>query len=227
MILRVAGLASGGPVLTIPTAAPLAAARAFLDDHEDWLRRHMAARPRIAVRDGTRLPFGDGELAIRAASGGRRLIHAEGALHVPGRPADLPGRVAAFVREAAREACAAACDRHAAALGRSVRRITLRDPKGRWGSCTARGDLMFSWRLALAPRAVLDYVAAHEVAHLAEMNHSARFWAVVAGLCPDYAAPRDWLRREGVRLHGYDFSRPGPAEEAGHDSVPGAGSWRP
>ena len=206
MVLRVAGLASGGPVLTLPPNAPLAAARAFLSDHEDWLRRHLATRPRIPVADGTVLPFGDGRLAIRAAPAGRRLIHAGDELLVPGAPEELPTRVAAFLRAAAREACALACDRHAAALGRSVRRISLRDPRGRWGSCTAAGDLMFSWRLVLAPRAVLDYVAAHEVGHLAEMNHSPRFWAVVAGLCPDYALHRDWLRREGARLHGYDFT---------------------
>lgn len=222
MTLRVAGLAAGGPVLTIPTAAPISAARAFLDDHEDWLRRHLAERPRIAVRDGTVLPFGDGELAIRALGGpasgsapgpvSRRLLHANGVLHVPGRSEYLPGRVAAFLREAAREACAGASDRHSTALGRPVRRISLRDPRARWGSCTTRGDLMFSWRLALAPRSVLDYVVAHEVAHLAEMNHSERFWAVVARLCPGYEGPRGWLRREGARLHGYDFSRPEAGE---------------
>ena len=211
MVLRIAALATGGPVLTIPAAAPLTAARAFLDDQEDWLRRNMAARPHVPVRDGTELPFGDGRLLVRAAPELGRLDRAGDELRVPGRAEDLPGRVAAYLRAAAREACAAASDRHAAALGLPVRRITLRDPRGRWGSCTGRGDLMFSWRLALAPRAVLDYVAAHEVAHLAEMNHSQRFWAVVARLCPDHDGPRAWLRGEGARLHGYDFSRPDPA----------------
>ncbi|PZQ51720.1 MAG: M48 family peptidase [Rhodovulum sulfidophilum] len=211
MVLRVAGLATGGPVLTIPAATPLAAARSFLDDHEDWLRRHMAARPHVPVRDGTELPFGDGRLVIRAAPELRRPQRAGDELRVPGRAEDLPGRVAAYLREAAREACAVATDRHAAALGRPARQITLRDPRGRWGSCTARGDLMYSWRLVLAPSAVLDYVVAHEVAHLAELNHSPRFWAVVAELCPGYAKPRAWLSAEGARLHGYDFARPGPA----------------
>ena len=94
---------------------------------------------------------------------------------------------------------------HAARLGRRFGRVTLRDTRGRWGSCSAAGDLMFSWRLILAPDAVLDYVAAHEVAHLAEMNHSPRFWATLAGLTPEYAAPRDWLRRNGAGLMAYDF----------------------
>jgi predicted metal-dependent hydrolase len=99
----------------------------------------------------------------------------------------------------------AAVARHAARLRLPVGRISLRDPRSRWGSCTATGDLMFSWRLVLAPAFVLDYVAAHEVAHLKEMNHSPAFWAVVRRLCPDYEAPREWLRRNGGALHGWDF----------------------
>ena len=83
--------------------------------------------------------------------------------------------------------------------------LTLRDTRSRWGSCSTDGNLMFSWRLILAPRQVLDYVAAHEVAHLVHMDHSSRFWGVVADLCPDYAAPRGWLRREGHGLHRFRF----------------------
>jgi predicted metal-dependent hydrolase len=136
----------------------------------------------------------------------RRLRHECSTLHVPGPMSAVSGRVAGFLRESARAACAEGVARHAAALGRHPGRISLRDPRSRWGSCTSRGDLMFSWRLAMAPAAVLDYVVAHEVAHLAEMNHSQRFWAAVARLCPDHAGPRDWLRRNGAGLHAYDFT---------------------
>lgn len=225
MVLRVTGLASGGPVLTMPVAAPLSLARAFLNDHEDWLRRQLATRPRVMIADGTPLPFGDATLTVRHDPAARRARHAGGELWVPGRAEDLAPRVAIFLREAAREACARATDHYCTALGRPARRLTLRDPRGRWGSCTARGDLMFSWRLVLAPRAVLEYVVAHEVAHLAELNHSPRFWAVVARLRPDYAGARDWLKRDGARLHDYDFTRaeaPGPAalpEDEGGDAA--------
>ncbi len=106
----------------------------------------------------------------------------------------------------ARDRLVAACDGHAARLGRGYRSLTLRDTRSRWGSCSAAGGLMFSWRLILAPPEILDYVAAHEVAHLAEMNHSPAFWRVVAGLCPDYARHRAWLRKHGQTLHAYDFS---------------------
>lgn len=206
MVLRVAQ-SGAATTLTLPPGVPVATARAFLLDHEAWLRRNLAARPlRVTVGDGAVLPFGDDFLKIRSTSG-KRLIHGTGELLVPGPPEAVPCKVAAFLCAAAREACVAATDHHAAALGRRVGRITLRDPRSRWGSCTSGGDLMYSWRLILAPRDVLDYVVAHEVAHLAEMNHSERFWRVVRDLCPGFEAPRDWLRRKGAGLHAYDFGQ--------------------
>ena len=83
--------------------------------------------------------------------------------------------------------------------------LALRDTRSRWGSCTHEGRLMYSWRLAMAPPEVLDYVAAHEVAHLAHMDHSPRFWAAVATLMPGYAPRRAWLRRNGADLMAWSF----------------------
>ncbi len=207
MVLRV----GRGTTLTLPSGVPLAAARAFLSDQEGWLRSQLARRPGPErVGEGTVLPFGDGTLTVRASTGGR-LTRIGDELHVPGVERDFGPRVAVYLREAARAALVEACHRHAAVIGRRPGRISLRDPRSRWGSCTAAGDLMFSWRLILAPSAVLDYVAAHEVAHLAEMNHSDRFWTVVHRLSPDCDGPRDWLRRCGTVLHGHDFSGGDPA----------------
>jgi predicted metal-dependent hydrolase len=203
LVLRVAR-SGGSPTLTLPPGVPLASARAFLDEQEPWLRRHLASGPpRRSVGDGTLLPFGDGTLAVRVRERGR-VQHADGELLVSaGR--QIGAQVAAFLGEAARAACLAATERHAATLGLRPARVSLRDPKARWGSCSASGDLMYSWRLVLAPSAVLDYVVAHEVAHLAELNHSPRFWAVVRRLCPDFDAPRGWLRGNGAGLHAWDF----------------------
>lgn len=203
MVLRVARCGQG-PTLTLPPGVPESAAVAFLRDHEGWLRRHMAAAPApVPVRAGLILPLGDARIALISGTGRLRL---EGScLVVPGPARALPGRVAGFLREQARTACAAGVERDAGQLGRSPGRITLRDPRSRWGSCTSAGDLMFSWRLVMAPRKVLDYVIAHEVAHLAELNHSDRFWATVANLAPGYEAPRAWLRQNGAGLHAYDF----------------------
>jgi predicted metal-dependent hydrolase len=82
-------------------------------------------------------------------------------------------------------------------------RLTVRDQRTRWGSCSAKGALSFSWRLVLAPPEVLDYVALHEVAHLREHNHSKRFWAIVTQHCPEYRTHREWLRREGPALSSF------------------------
>src|SRR5690606_34001303 len=99
-----------------------------------------------------------------------------GAILVPPDPERVGARLEAFLKVAARQHLQAATERHARALGRPFRRLTLRDTRSRWGSCTADGSLMFNWRLIMAPEGVLDYVAAHEVAHLAQMNHSPAFW---------------------------------------------------
>ena len=108
-------------------------------------------------------------------------------------------------RRFARDVLATACDAYAARLGRPYAGLTLRDTRSRWGSCSSAGRLMFSWRLILAPPEVLRYVAAHEVAHLAQMNHSPAFWAEVTRIHGPYAAERKWLRTEGNALHRFRF----------------------
>jgi predicted metal-dependent hydrolase len=196
------------PAVTAPPSAPLGEIERFLTNHEAWLRRQLSERPPVrAVALGGVLPVRGREVALRIGPHAR-LDSAAGALVLPGPEWRLPAQAAAFIRALAREAVVEATGRFAAALGRPHGRITLRDPRSRWGSCSARGDLMYSWRLAMAPPEVLDYVAAHEVAHLAELNHSPRFWAVVAQLYPGHAAARAWLRRDGAALHRFDFRRP-------------------
>lgn len=204
MVLRVSHIGSA-PTLTLPPGVSLSRARAFLADQEDWIRGHLAARsPPTMVGDGVTLPFRGGEILLRSVERGRlRLVGAE--LLVPATGAAFGPSVAAWLREEARREVVTASARHAAALNVPVGRITLRDPRSRWGSCSHRGDLMYSWRLVLAAPEVLDYVAAHEVAHIAELNHSPAFWEVVRGLVPQYEGPRDWLRTNGSALHRIDF----------------------
>ncbi len=108
---------------------------------------------------------------------------------------------AAFLRALAQARLTAASDRHAAALGRCYTAMALRDTRSRWGSCTDRGRLMYSWRLAMAPPEVLDYVAAHEVAHLVHADHSPAYWAVVRAVFGDPKPHRAWLRTHGAALH--------------------------
>lgn len=200
MSLRVSRL-DGRVTLTLPGFVARAEAVAFAESRAAWLRHHLAQVGEAECpRLGGTIQFEGRPLPLVAAPV-RGPVLRDGALLLPDDPARTPARVAAFLRAAARARLVAACDRHAATLGRRFRRITLRDVRSRWGSCSAQGDLMFSWRLVMAPPEVLDYVAAHEVAHLERMDHSPAFWAVVARLCPGHLAHRRWLREEGGRLH--------------------------
>ncbi|PID37324.1 MAG: zinc metalloprotease [Rhodobacterales bacterium] len=203
--LRVSRL-DGRVTLTLPMRAPEREARRFLADKADWVRAQLAqgVEPVVPMPGGSLLFRGE-VLPIMAAPG--RSVHLQaGEIRVPERdPARSPARLAAFLKLQAREALSAASIHHATRLGVRYSRLTLRDTRSRWGSCSHRGALMYSWRLILAPPEVLDYVAAHEVAHLVEMNHSPAFWATVARTLPGYEAPRRWLRDHGAELHRYRF----------------------
>jgi predicted metal-dependent hydrolase len=202
--LRISG-ADGRVTLTLPPRAREAEAMAFARGQEGWIRGALARIPQAKmVVPGAQVPV-EGRL-LTVAQGAGRLVRVDGdLLVVPGDGRRAGARCAAFLKTLARERLVMASDRHAGMLGRVVTGITLRDPRSRWGSCTADGALMYSWRLAMAPPDVLDYVAAHEVAHLVEMNHSPAFWAVVARLRPDWRVQRDWLRGQGAGLQAYRF----------------------
>ena len=203
----------GRVTLTLPRNVPEAEGLAFLRAKETWLRGHLArCEAAMPVAPGMVLPVEGAPLRIRPGPG--RSVRAEAeALLVPGAPEALPARLKGWLKARARDRLVEASDRHAARLGRRYARITLRDTRSRWGSCTADGGLMFSWRLILCPPEVLDYVAAHEVAHLAEMNHSPAFWAVVQRLYGDWQAPRRWLREHGPGLHRYSFAGGGSTSD--------------
>ncbi|MCH8952181.1 MAG: M48 family metallopeptidase [Proteobacteria bacterium] len=199
-----------GAVLTLPPGVPISEARMFLMRQSDWLARALARRPgRIVVGAGTRLPVAGEEVEIRVVDGPRRAPRLEGGrLIVPGPGApgfEVGPRIAAWLKARARDALVPAAGRYAEVLGRRPGAISLRDTSSRWGSCSNRGRLSFSWRLAMAPPEVLDYVAAHEAAHLVEMSHGARYWELVERILPDYRRHRAWLKREGRALHGFRF----------------------
>jgi predicted metal-dependent hydrolase len=207
-ILRVPS-GGGDPVMTVPAKGTLETALRFAESHRGWLEKHLTARPDpVAFAAGGVVPVRGVEHRIEATGRLRGLVSRredgdEPVLVVPGGPDHLARRLTDWLRREARADLEAAVARHAGALGRSPAGIALRDTRSRWGSCSASGQLSFSWRLVLAPPTILDYVAAHEVAHLAEMNHGPRFWAHCRRLAPQTDEARDWLRREGGRLHLY------------------------
>jgi predicted metal-dependent hydrolase len=195
----------GGVTLTAPMGVSLAAAKGFAIDKQDWLRRTLDGQPeQIVVAPGVQIPVEGRVLPVTVGPGKRGARVLDDRIEVAvARPGP---RIVAALKLLARDRLAAASGRYAAQLGRSHGRITLRDTRSRWGSCGPTGDLMYSWRLIMAPTEVLEYVAAHEVAHLVEMNHSAAFWSVTAGLCPDYKRHRRWLRDHGAELQRYLFT---------------------
>lgn len=203
--------AGKAPVLTIPPSGVLEEGLAFLDRHRPWLANRLARRPANApFAEGAIVPLRGVEHRLRHSGllrGPVRVEPGDGidppTLIVSGRPEFLARRVSAYLKQEAERALTTASRRYAAALGVNFRKVTIKDTRSRWGSCTVAGDLAYSWRIILAPPSVLDYLAAHEVAHLVEMNHSARFWRLVARLCPNWRQERDWLKRNGARLHGY------------------------
>lgn len=202
--LRVAQ-ADGKVTLSLPARAREAEAMAFAASQEGWIRSALARMPAAEnVGVGSVIPV-EGRL-LRLAQGQGRSVQIVGdSLLVPGDPARAGVRVATYLKVMARDRLVAASDRYAGQIGRQVAQVSLRDTRSRWGSCTATGALMYSWRLVMAPPSVLEYVAAHEVAHMVEMNHSDRFWAVVARLYPAWQEERAWLKRQGGALQAFRF----------------------
>ncbi len=201
--LRVSSL-DGRVTLTLPAKGSARAALDFARSREDWIRARLSSQPTAAVPVVGDIMEVDGRPRLIVALGrrGARLLADE--IVIP-RGAPPAPHVAACLKLAARDRLASSVERYAGALERTPGRLTLRDTRSRWGSCSSAGDLMFSWRLILAPPRVLDYVAAHEVAHLERMDHSPAFWSVVERLMPGHAAPRAWLRANGAKLHRWRF----------------------
>jgi predicted metal-dependent hydrolase len=201
--------ASRAIVLTMPPRGSLRDAKAFAQRNGAWIAARLKRLPQaIPFADGVAVPLRGvmhrvahrprtrGTVWTETGDGGPLLCVAGDAAHV-GR------RVRDFLKREAKRDLDAASRRYAAMLGVAIKRVSVRDQVSRWGSCTAGGVLSYSWRLILAPPVVLDYLAAHEVAHLVEMNHSARFWRVVARICPDWERARTWLTARGHALHRY------------------------
>lgn len=202
--LRVSRL-DGRVTLTVPTRGSEREALAFLCEKESWVRAQVAQLVVAqSVGIGDRIPV-EGRPARLVRTEARRGGLVGDFIEVPERVAAPGAYVAGLLKAEARERLTEASLDYAAQVGRKVSGITLKDTRSRWGSCSSAGRLMYSWRLIMAPPEVLDYVAAHEVAHLVEMNHSAAYWRVVAEICPDYARHRAWLRQEGAGLHRYRF----------------------
>jgi predicted metal-dependent hydrolase len=192
--------------LILPRGVAVKTGLRFLEAKRHWVAARLEALPQpVPFIDGALVPVLGVVHRIRReldpAAPPVRIV--DGEIRVRGDPAHLARRVRDHLVATAGAEIAPRARRLAAQLGRDVVRITLRDTRSRWGSCSGTGNLSFSWRLIFAPEPVLDYVVAHEVAHLVEMNHGPRFWRLLRTLAPECATTRAWLKRHRSRLLSY------------------------
>lgn len=199
-------------IATAPSKRHLKHAAQFAAERAGWIAHELARLPQgILLVPGARVPlrgvthelvFEHGRAAPRIEAGDiPRLI-------APAPDAALfESRLLRFFKDQARADLSARVALHAQTLGVKATRLQVKELRSRWGSCSSDGVLSFSWRVICAPAFVLDYLAAHEVAHLREMNHSRRFWAQVRRCMPDYERGRAWLHEHGCALHAIGHAR--------------------
>jgi predicted metal-dependent hydrolase len=201
--------ASRDVLLTMPTRSSLKSAREFAEGHAGWIGARLAKLPQpIAFVPGSVTPLRGLDHRIVHRPGERGVVWTQAGrpnplICVSGETPHVARRVADFLKREARKDLEAAVARHAGRLSVKPRGIVLRDTASRWGSCSSTGRLNFSWRLILAPPYVLDYLAAHEVAHIVHMNHSPLFWKLTRRLFPETERAEAWLKANGAALHRF------------------------
>ena len=201
--------ATGQVVVVSPTSRSLERALDFARGEKDWIAGRLAnVPPPVKLAAGSEILFRGMQYQIRAGNGGRYPVWIDRdamrpTLRVGGQPEHTARRLVDWLKREARRRIDERVAEYALQLGVKPKRITIRDTTSRWGSCSSTRTLSFSWRLILAPPSVLEYVVAHEVAHLRELNHSPRFWRLVELLVPDIEKNQNWLSENGTLLHRY------------------------
>ncbi|WP_367197034.1 M48 family metallopeptidase [Amorphus sp. 3PC139-8] len=209
---------AGEPVVTAPQGMSNTTLERFVKDHAGWLAERLARQaPCVPFEAGAVIPVRGVDHEIRHMPGRRGTLWIDGEserrlLCVTGEVQHLPRRVRDGLKRMARDDLSEASHRHARKVDRPVTAIRIRETRSQWGSCSHKGALSFSWRLVMAPPFVLDYVAAHEVAHLIERNHSHRFWKLTERLAPQTPEARLWLK-----AHGQSLFAIGSGDRAGPD----------
>jgi predicted metal-dependent hydrolase len=201
--VRVTVEPDGTVVVVLPRRAPERYAAAAIRELAPWIERRLseveANRALVAERNGT-VPFLGSTLLLKPEPGRSRATRSGDVLKVPAEPAQQRHALELWYRRQAAREIAPRLDAACARAGLRYTKLTIRAQKTRWGSCSQSGAISFNWRLLLAPPQILDYVVWHEVCHLAVMDHSPRFWGLLARHLPDYPAQRRWLSRHGATL---------------------------
>lgn len=192
-------------VVTVPSHASRIQAIDFTERSRGWIEQKLAAHGgSTPMTPGNRIPLRGSEHEIVHVPSRRGTVTSDplaGVIRVPGEVPHVPRRLLDWLKTTARAELTSASRKYAALMGVKFSRVTIRDQRSRWGSCSAAGELSYSWRLILTPPHVLDYVAAHEAAHLKHMNHGRHFWRLVLTHCPDAAKAKKWLKANGQSVH--------------------------
>ena len=199
----------GGKIeLVLPQFYPANSAIKFAKSKEDWLRNSLKNIPPVCKPDfGMQFPV-EGKLLNIVSAYGNDIFRTNAELRVPVSSETVAEQILRWGMQLASERAAAAAAKFSTQLygAMPVKKLSIKDPISRWGSCSSKGNLMFSWRLVMAPFDVMEYVVAHEVAHLKELNHSRKFWNTLEEIFPNHIAPHNWLKLNGKKLHNYDFT---------------------
>lgn len=206
MIMRVAKDGTG-LMMTLPKRTTQAEALRFAHGAKGWILKNISNRmPALAFAEGSVIPFRGEQFRISCPGGRRGLVKLDEAtktIIVPGERAHVNRRLTDWLKQQAQKELIVASQHYASAMNVQYTALSVRDQSSRWGSCSAAKALSYSWRLILAPPFVLDYVAAHEVAHIQEMNHGPRFWRLVLTHCKLAKQARTWLKHEARDLHRF------------------------
>lgn len=197
--------------ITVPPGLRRGEVEKFLHRHQGWLEQRLAKVPdRPQVRPGIKLPvYGVPHMIVHEP--GKRGTVSVGSdengptLVIHGDRVHLPRRLTDYLKREAKREIEALVEKHTAKVGRKAKAVRFKDTSSRWGSCTSDGNLSFSWRIMMAPRPVINYLVAHEVAHLKEMNHGPKFWKLCGELCPDTERCKAWLKKNGSALQAIQF----------------------
>lgn len=195
-------------IVTVPGRRAVAKAERFAQEQQDWINvQFETLPPPQPLTPGSSILFrGETYRLIKPEGRGRPKVDPQPReICVPSPDVEsFEGRATRLLKREARAALEQATEKYAGAVGVPVENVSVRDTRSRWGSCITRngkGHISYSWRLICAPDHVLDYVCAHECAHMIEANHSRAYWKVVADICPDNKKSRQWLKTHGARLH--------------------------
>jgi predicted metal-dependent hydrolase len=204
LILRIDSK-TGLPILTLPVGAKQKQIEQFIASHTNWIIEQIAKNSTFIVGNGDHITLADDKYLLNFTNVPPRKVTIKiGEGHntiTVGGPKDQAGkRLERWLRQEAKSKLTEASRYYADKLGVNYNGISIGDMKSRWGSCSSKGLLRYNWRLVMAPTKVMAYVAAHEVCHLLEMNHSDRFWAHVQSCMPDYKTRRKWLKTDGQNL---------------------------